>query len=107
MKNCLTISDLSYCQPLDRSNVIVGGFVFADTHTRSHTEPEYASADAGAVAFGDDTFASTRTKTKVGSRGSLDYSRAEARATAYARTGNHTARSRSSNESVDLYVTNP
>lgn len=106
MKNCFIISDLSYYQPLDRSKEIVGGSVYADTNTRSHTRPGHASADAGAVAFGDDTFVNTRTKTKVGSRGSLDYSRAEARATAYARTGNHTARSRSSHDSVDLYITN-
>jgi hypothetical protein len=107
MRNFLIISDLSYLQPINESAIVLGGKVYADTFAATTAERELATADAGAVARGDNTLASTQTSTTVGSRGRLDYSRANATAIAYARTGNQIASSRSSSSSIGLYITNP
>lgn len=106
MKNFLIISDLSHLQPIKDSSVVVGG-VYADTFTLTSTNPEFATADAGAVAIGETTYTNTQTKTTVTKRGIFDYLRADATAIAFAMTGNKIAISWMSSTSISLYLTNP
>lgn len=105
VRNFLIISDLSYLQPIAESSVIMGG-VYAGTVTSTKTGRGYADADAGAVAVGETTYANAQTETTVRKTDSLDYSRANARSEAYARTGNQTASSRSSSSSTSFYLNN-
>ncbi|GAX39887.1 hypothetical protein NIES4075_08490 [Tolypothrix sp. NIES-4075] len=106
VRNLLIISDLSYLQSIDESSIVYGGNVYAGTVTTTTTGLKYATADAGAVAIGETTYTNAQTKTNVQNLGSLDYSRADATATAYAKTGNQTALSRSSSTSISLDLTN-
>lgn len=106
MNNSLIISDLSYLQSVKDSHLVVGGRVFADTATITKTGRGYAIADADAVAIGDTTYSNAQTKTTVRNSNGIEYSRANAKATAYAKTGNQIASSRDRNTSVSFYVTN-
>ncbi|MEA5572990.1 TonB-dependent receptor [Calothrix sp. UHCC 0171] len=106
MRNFLIISDLSYLQSINNSSLLVGG-AYAGAVTTTKTSQGFATAGAGAVAIGETTYTYTKTKATVKNRGSLDYSRADATALAYARTGNKIASSRDRNTSISLYLTNP
>lgn len=105
VKNFLIISDLSHLQPINDSSIVVGG-VYAGTVTSTKTGRGYATAGAGAIAIGETSYTNTQTKATVRNKGSLDYSRADATAIAYARTGNQIASSRKSSTSISLYFTN-
>ncbi len=95
IKHCLIISDLSYLQPIkEESSIVVGGGnVYAGTFATTTVGFGSAIAVAGGLAIGDETYTSTVSNTTVKDWGSLEYSRAYATATAYARTGNETASS--------------
>ena len=94
MKKVLIISDLSYLQPIKESNLVIGGSnVYADTFATTTAGSGSAIAVAGGFAIGNDTYTNTRANTTVKDLGSLEYSKAKATATAYAKTGNQTASS--------------
>ncbi|MEG4028669.1 MULTISPECIES: TonB-dependent receptor [unclassified Microcoleus] len=104
MKYCLIISDLSYLEPIKESTVIVGGGnVYGDTFATTTAEPGYAIAVAGGFAIGNQTYTNTLTNTTVKDLGSLEYSRANATATAYARTGNQSASSTIRTTSISFF----
>ncbi|AFZ10254.1 TonB-dependent receptor [Oscillatoria nigro-viridis PCC 7112] len=106
MKYCLIISDLSYLEPINESEstvVVGGGNVYADTFATTTAGPGYAVAVAGGVAIGNQTYTNTVTNTTVKDFGSLEYSRANATATAYARTGNQTASSTIRSTSISFF----
>lgn len=107
VRNLLIISDLSYLQPINESSVVYGGNIYAGTVTTTTTGLGSATAGAGAVAIGETTHTNAQTKTNVKNLGSLASSRADATATAYAKTGNQTASSRSDSTSISLVITNP
>lgn len=90
MKNCLVISDLSFLQDIDNSN-ITGGYVSAYGFTSTRADPGSADATAGAFASGDNTYTNTKAKTRVKKTGYLDYSNAEASAVSYASSDNQSA----------------
>lgn len=106
MKHFIKITDLTYLEPLDRSCRVVGGEVYADTFTTTTTGLGYAAGDADAIAIGGTTFTNTQVNVDVKQRGSLFSSNAEAKATAYAKTGNKVAVSSSRNTSISRYLTN-
>lgn len=92
--------------PIYENSAVVGGKVYAGTFTSTVTGFGYGAADAGAVAVGETSYTNTRTKTNVKEVGSINSSRADAMAKAYARTGNHIASSLSNSSSISIYVTN-
>lgn len=106
MKKVLIISDLTYLEPINESEstvVVGGGNVYADTFATTTAEPGYAIAVAGAVATGNDTYTNTAANTTVKDLGSLEYSRAKATGTAYAKTGNQTASSTIRSTSISFF----
>ncbi|WP_254173881.1 TonB-dependent receptor [Planktothrix pseudagardhii] len=106
MSSFLIISDLSYLQPITESNIVLGGgSVYASTNTITATGSGYAVAGAGAGAIGEITYTNTNTKTRVKTVGSLNYSKSDATAIAYAKTGNETASSSSFDTSILLNLT--
>jgi len=106
MRNVLIISDLSDLQPIIKSEILVGGSnVYAVTNTTTNTGVGYAVAVANAVAIGEMTYTNTNTKTEVKKVGSLNSSKSDATAIAYAKTGNKTVSSSSFDTSISLNLT--
>ncbi|MEG4625340.1 TonB-dependent receptor [Microcoleus sp. w1-18aA5] len=106
MKYCLIISDLSYLEPINESEstVVQGGSnVYADTFATTTAEPGYAIAVAGGLAIGNETYTNAVTNTTVKDLGSLEYSRANSTARAYARTGNQSASSTIRSTSISFF----
>ena len=98
MKNCLTISDLNYLEHVGKSNIL-GGYVYTDSYSSSEATADYSSAEAGAVAYGENTSTYTETDAAKYNWGYLEYSIAEATASAYAQTGAYTSSSQSNHSS--------
>ncbi|MFH7028979.1 MAG: TonB-dependent receptor [Heteroscytonema crispum UTEX LB 1556] len=105
MRNFLIISDLNYLHPINETSIVVGGNVYAGTVTATTASPGSATAVAGAGAIGETTYTDAQSKITVKHRGSLNDSRAEATAIAYARTGDETASSSSRSISRSLQIT--
>ncbi|MEG4272371.1 MULTISPECIES: TonB-dependent receptor [unclassified Microcoleus] len=106
MKYCLIISDLSYLEPINESEITVvvgGGNVYADTFATTAAGRGYAIAVAGGLAIGNQTYTNTVTNTTVKDLGNLEYSRAYATGTAYANTGNQTASSTIRSTSISFF----
>lgn len=104
MKNLLIISDLSYLEPINESSIVLGGGnVYADTFATTTAGSGSAIAVAGGLAIGDETYTNTTANTTVKDLGSLEYSRAKATATAYAKTGNQTASSTIRSTSISFF----
>lgn len=106
MKYCLIISDFSYLNPINESEstvIVGGGNVYADTFSTTKAEPGYAIAVAGGFAIGNQTYTNAVTNTTVKDLGCLEYSRAYATGTAYAKTGNQTASSTIRSTSISFF----
>ncbi len=98
MKNCLVISDLNYLEYFGKSNIL-GGYVYTDSYASSEATADYSSAESGAIAIGENTNTYTESETAEYSWGYLEYSSAEATASAYAQTGSYTSLSWSNHSS--------
>ncbi len=106
MSNLLIISDLSYLKPIIKSELVLGGrSVYASTSTTANTGVGYAVAVGNAVAIGEMTYTNTNTKAEVKKVGSLNSSKSNSKAIAYAKTGNETASSSSFHTSISLNLT--
>lgn len=104
MKSSLIISDLSYLEPINESNIVVGGGnVYAGTFATTSAGHGYAIAVVGASAIGNNTYTNTTANTTVKDLGSLEFSIAKATGTAYATTGNQTASSTIRSTSISFF----
>ena len=102
MKNHVIIQNLSYLQDITENTAVVGGNVSADTFAMTDTGSEYAVTFVDALALGEITYTNGRTSAIVKYYGDVTLSMADARATAYARTGNKTAHSSNFSTSTGL-----
>ena len=98
MKNCLVLSDLNYLEHVGKSNIL-GGYVHTASYSSSEATADYSIAEAGAVAYGENTSTYTESETAEYNWGYLEYSSAEATASAYAQTGSYTSSSWSNHSS--------
>jgi hypothetical protein len=100
VKNHLIITDLSYLQETDTGATVKGGSVYVDTATA--TDLNYAVALAMANAQGEYTITDTDTLARIIYYGNFTLGLANARAMAFARTGNIIERSSSFHDSTSL-----
>ncbi len=99
----MNIIDLETCELVEFDNLIIGG---AETYTDANTfaDKEIASSQAYAGAFGDRTNAITKTRTKTRNNGGIYYSYASASAEAIAKDDK--GYSKSSYDSISIWVSN-
>jgi hypothetical protein len=102
VRNRLIINDLSYLQHATDSSTVVAGNAYAITDTITRTGPRYATSNAVALAQGESTATNAQTLARVLYYGNFSISLADARATAFAMSGNKTARSSSFSTSTSL-----
>ncbi|QYX30181.1 TonB-dependent receptor [Sphaerospermopsis torques-reginae] len=100
MRSHFQISDLSNLQYINDSSNVIGGSVTANTDTVTSAGYGYAIASATGFAKGNITYTETDTDIKVYQDNKVSSTIAKAEATAFAQTGNHIARSKSSDTSI-------